>query len=343
MDHSSSGQLPPLDTLRAFEAAARGGSFSAAASALNLTHGAVSRQVAKLEHWLGLKLFDRQARGVALTPEGQRLYLRTVEAFALIADTSDRWTESRGSAVVRLSSIPSICGLWLMPRLTKFESGQPSCASRSAPITAMWISRMKASTLPSAAGVALSQPHLAAALRGAMLPDRLAETRGRDRPWRSGSGDPARLLEQPLIHDSDAAGWRAWFMAQNLDYRPRAHDRRFEDYNLVLDAAMHGLGVALARPPLAEALIQQGRLVAVDSRKVLNPTSYWLDRPPGPVRDATMALTRRIAQEAGVAAEAVTAFLAGRPLPFSPFFLSAPPPPPPFPGGKVTGALLADD
>jgi LysR family transcriptional regulator, glycine cleavage system transcriptional activator len=113
----------------------------------------------------------------------------------------------------------------------------------------------------------------------------------------------------PLIHDSDAAGWRAWFTAQNLDYRPRPLDRRFEDYNLVLDAAMNGLGVALARPPLAEALIKQGKLVAVDTRTVLNPVAYWLDRPPGPMREASASLARRIAQEAGLGADAVAGFL----------------------------------
>ena len=102
MDHSSN--LPPLDTLRAFEAAARTGSFSSAAEALNLTHGAVSRQIAKLEHWLGLRVFLRQARGVSLTPEGQRLLQRTQEAFALIADTSERWREARGASVVRVSA-----------------------------------------------------------------------------------------------------------------------------------------------------------------------------------------------------------------------------------------------
>ena len=124
MDHSSR-PMPPLETLHAFEVAARSGSFSAAAEKLNLTHGAVSRQIAKLEAWLGLKVFDRGARGVALTIEGQRLFLRTSEAFALIADNTDRWVEPRGAAVVRLASIPSIGGLWLIPRLTALEGGTP--------------------------------------------------------------------------------------------------------------------------------------------------------------------------------------------------------------------------
>lgn len=307
MDHSSRRALPPLETLRAFDAAARGGSFSAAASALNLTHGAVSRQVARLEHWLGLKLFHRQARGVALTPEGQRLYQRTNEAFALIADTSDRWTESRGSAVVRLSTVPSVCGLWLMPRLKKFESGRPSLRialsadHRHVNLADDGIDlgiRCGRGTVPNRISLQLFEeycfPIAAPALAAELGP----------------GGDPARLLEQPLIHDSDASGWRAWLNGQGLDYRPRPQDRRFEDYNLVLDAAMHGLGVALARPPLADGFIKQGRLAVVDKRTVLNPVSYWLDRPLGPVRDATASLVRRIGQEAGVTPDAIASFLA---------------------------------
>ena len=306
MDHSSANPLPPLDTLRAFEAAARGGSFSAAANALNITHGAVSRQVAKLEHWLGLKLFDRQARGVALTPEGQRLYLRTVDAFALIADTSDRWTESRGSAVVRLSTIPSVCGLWLMPRLKKFERGKPtlrvilSADHRHVDLADDGIDlaiRCGRGAIPGRISLQLFEEYCFP-----IASPQLADEIGR-------RGDAARLLEQPLIHDSDAAGWRAWFMAQNLDYKPRPHDRRFEDYNLVLDAAMNGLGVALARPPLAADLIKQGKLVKLDQRTALNPSSYWLDRPPGPVRDAAASLARRICAEAQVPADAIARVL----------------------------------
>ena len=125
MDHKTV-VLPPLDTLRFFEAAARAGSFSAASHALNVTHGAVSRQIAKLEHWVGRRLFDRHGRGVSLTPDGQRLFIRTIEAFALISDESDRWVEARGGAVVRVASMPSVSGLWLMPRLLQLEAGEPA-------------------------------------------------------------------------------------------------------------------------------------------------------------------------------------------------------------------------
>jgi LysR family transcriptional regulator, glycine cleavage system transcriptional activator len=304
MSHSFTS-LPPLDALRAFEAAARLGSFSAAAEALHLTHGAISRQVAKLEHWLGERLFERQARGVALTPQGQRLHQRASEAFALIADSSDRWVERRGAAVVRLTSIPSVSSLWLMPRLKAFEGGDPSLRiefvveHRNIDLEAEGIDlaiRCGRGSLPGRVSVRLFEEHCFPIAAPA-----LAEALG--------AGAPERLLEYPLVHDSDASGWRAWFAAQGMDYRPRPQDRRFEDYNLVLDAAAHGLGVALARPPLAGEALRSGRLSAVDPRTALNPVAYWLDRAQARLRPSAAVLARRIAAEAGLEDTAVEAFL----------------------------------
>lgn len=306
MDHSSAPVLP-LETLRAFEAAARTGSFSSAAEKLNVTHGAVSRQIAKLENWLGLRLFERGARGVVLTGEGQRLFLRTSEAFALIADTSDRWSEPRGAAVVRVSSIPSVSGLWLIPRLSRFEAGSP-------PLRIVLHVDHRQTDLGDE-GIDLAIRCGRGAVHGRIslklfeewcFPIATAELAAR-----IGAGAPARLLDFPLIHDSDASGWRAWFAARQIDYRPRPQDRRFEDYNLVLDAAAHGLGIALARPPLTEELLMSGRLVSVDSNTVLNPVSYWLDRPVGQPRQAAMELARRIGAEAGLDPRKVENFLSG--------------------------------
>ncbi|HWA47007.1 MAG TPA: LysR family transcriptional regulator [Dongiaceae bacterium] len=306
MAHSSIS-LPPLDTLRAFEAAARSGSFSAAAELLNLTHGAISRRIATLEQWLGLRLFERKARGVALTPEGQRLYLRTQEAFALIADTSDRWSEPRGTAVVRLSSIPSVSSLWLMPRLSRLEGGDP---------------KLRVSLIIDHSYLDLEAEGIDLALRcgrGA-VPGRVSvqlfeewcfPIAAPDLARKLGSGVPERLLEAPLIHDSDASGWRAWFGTHGLDYHPRPQDRRFEDYNLVLDAAACGLGVALARPPLARSAIETGRLARVDERTALNPVSYWLDRPATAPRNAAATLARRIGAEAELEPQVIERFLRG--------------------------------
>lgn len=308
VDHSLPTQLPPLDTLRAFEAAARLGSFSAAAETLNLTHGAISRQVAKLERWLGLKLFQREARGVKLTPDGDRLYVSTREAFALIGAYSDRWTEPRGTAVVRLSALPSVSSRWLMPRLTALEdSGEP---------------RLRILFSVDHRQVDMEEEGIDLALRCGRgeVPGRLSLQLFEEwcYPVASpelariiGSGDAKRLLNYPLIHDSSATGWRAWFAEQGLDYRPAVHDRRFEDYGLVLDAAACGLGIALARPPLAQRDIDAGRVVAVDHRIALNSVSYWLDRPPGKLRPAAVQLAGRIAAQAGVAPAALETFIVG--------------------------------
>lgn len=306
MDHSLKPMLP-LETLRGFEAAARTGSFSAASEQLNITHGAISRQIAKLEQWLGLKLFERGARGVSLTPEGQRLFLRTSEAFSLIADTTDRWSEPRGPAVVRLTSIPSISGLWLMPRLHALEKSGPTplrivldVDNHQADLADEGLDlsiRCGRGKIPGRVSVQLFEEHCFP-----VASPKLAAEIGR--------GKPERLLKHPLIHDSDASAWRAWFSARGMDYRPRAQDRRFEDYNLVLDAAAHGLGIALARPPLTVDQLASGRIVAVDERTALNPVSYWLDRPIGKPRQAAAELARRIGREAGLPPEKIEAFLA---------------------------------
>ena len=304
MDHSLN-TLPPLDALRAFEAAARTGSFSAAAEQLNVTHGAVSRQVAKLEHWMGLKLFDRVARGVALTIEGNRLFIRAREAFALIADNSDRWTEPRGAAVVRLASIPSLSGLWLIPRLIELEKGPP-------PLRIILEVDIRQNDL-SEEGIDLSircgRGRIPGRVSLRLFDEMLFPIASTELARKIGAGKPGRLLKYPLIHDSDASGWRAWLGAADVDYHPRAQDRRFEDYNLVLDAAAHGLGIALARPPLAGQQIASGRLVAVDNRTVENPVAYWMDRPEGSLRPAAADLARRIAAAAGLDPGALDAFL----------------------------------
>jgi len=304
MDHSMKSMLP-LETLRGFEAAARTGSFSAAAEQLHVTHGAVSRQIAKLEHWLGLKLFERKARGVSLTPDGQRLFLRTSEAFSLISDTTDRWSEPRGPAVVRLTSIPSISGLWLMPRLHALENGPTPL-------------RIVLDVDNSQADLADEGLDLSIRCGRGKIPGRISMQLFEEHcfPIASpklaagiGKGRPERLLKYPLIHDSDASGWRAWFSARGMDYPPRAEDRRFEDYNLVLNAAAHGLGIALARPPLTVDQLAAGRIVAVDERTALNPVSYWLDRPMGKPRQAAAELARRIGRQAGLPPERIEAFL----------------------------------
>jgi len=91
----------------------------------------------------------------------------------------------------------------------------------------------------------------------------------------------AALLDLPVLHDSDASGWRAWFDALGIPLKPRSHDRRFEDHTLVLAAAEAGLGVALARAPLTDTYLARSGLVRVGRHEVVSPLSYYFVHAKG--------------------------------------------------------------
>jgi DNA-binding transcriptional LysR family regulator len=303
MVHSSQ-TLPPLDTLETFSRAARLGSFSAAAAEGGITHGAVSRQVSRLERWMGVRLFAREARGVTLTPEGMRFFARAEEALALLDHKDERWQPRRGKATVRLSVTPSVASLWLFPRLPVLEGSD---------IHLELIIEHRLADFGEGTDLAIrcgKGPW--AGVRGLQLwqeksfpiaAPALAVKLG-ERP------EAAAMLDMPLLHDSNIEGWRRWLAHEGIDYVPRGRDRRFEDYNLVMDACIHGLGIALARPPLSDAALRDGRLVVVSERAIDYHAAYHLIRPDGPLSGPTAELARRFLREAGQDDAAVTAFLA---------------------------------
>jgi DNA-binding transcriptional LysR family regulator len=110
---------------------------------------------------------------------------------------------------------------------------------------------------------------------------------------------PEALLRLPLIHDSDASQWRLWLAGNGHRFRPRSIDHRFEDYDLVLAAAEAGLGVAMARLPLAQAWLDEGRLVAVSGRSVANPQAHYLVHRPDEARAPVLRLLSRLVDLAG--------------------------------------------
>ena len=207
--------------------------------------------------------------------------------------------------MVRLSALPSVSSRWLMPRMAKLEAGDP-------PLRILFsVDHRQVDMEEDAIDLALrcGRGSIPRRVSLQLFEEWCYPVAAPELAREIGAGDPSRLLRYPLIHDSSATGWRAWFAAQGLDYRPRPQDRRFEDYNLVLDAAAHGLGIALARPPLAREQLAARRIVRVDEREALNPVSYWLDRPFGALRPSAAALAERIAREAGLARAEVEAFL----------------------------------
>jgi LysR family glycine cleavage system transcriptional activator len=293
MDVTPAPSSPPMDSLKVAVVAARTGSFTAAAEALGLTHGAVSRRVRSVENWLGTPLFERAGRGVALTPEGLRLVRTAEQAFDAIARCADQWRPHRGVQTVRLSVVPSFARLWLMPRMRVLQ-GEPQDLRID-----LAIEHGLADVAGGAVNLAVRygsgqwpglRSHLL--LQERLLPvaaPALADTLG-------ARAKPDALLRLPLIHDSDASQWRLWLEAAGGPrFRPRSIDRRFEDYDLVLAAAEAGLGVALARLPLAQAWLDDGRLRAVSHRAVANPHAHFIVQRPGEDREPVLRLQARLA------------------------------------------------
>ena len=201
---------PPLANLETVCLVARHGSFTAAAEASGLTHGAISRRVGAVENWLGCPLFERHGRGVSLTCDGQRFLGRVEHAFDVIDAAADQWHQARKTPAVRLSVVPSFAKLWLLERLRSLEAGEPfidiqvTTEHRNADVGAGevdialrygrggWTS-IDAEPLMSETLYPVASPEVAARLAGA---------------------DVAQMLAMPLLHDSDLTGWRAWCGAQ---------------------------------------------------------------------------------------------------------------------------------
>jgi DNA-binding transcriptional LysR family regulator len=303
MVHNST-VLPPLDTLEAFACAARIGSFSAAAEEIGITHGAVSRQIGRLERWMGVKLFTREARGVALTQEGVRFLSRTEEALALLGNTSERWTPRRNKSVVRISVTPSVASLWLFPNLARLEGedihielvldnrladfGEGidlAIRGGNAPWPGVYAQRLWHNAL-----YPIAAPQIARQL--------------------GGRSDAASLMEMPLIHDSNIQGWKRWLAAENVAYVPRGKDRRFEDYNIVLEACAQGLGLALAWAPLSDEALSSGRLLPVSERMIDHHMGFHLVRPESPLRLAAATVAKRLLGLCARSEEEIAAFLA---------------------------------
>lgn len=281
--------LPPLDGLNALIAAAETGSFTAAAEALNITHGSVSRRIAALETWLGTALFERHGRGVRLTPAGQRFAADARHALGALSRSADQWRPRRGRPTVRLATVPSFARLWLLPRLARIEGGdihvevmaghRPTDLDAQEADVAIRYGRGAWDGLD-------ARLLFRETLRPVAAPA-LARELGDDAPAEA-------LLRLPLLHDSDVSHWRRWLEGADVRYRPRWQDRRFEDYDSVLAAAEAGLGVALLREPLAATAIADGRLVHVAARAEPNPSAHFLCLREGESRSAVLELAARL-------------------------------------------------
>src|SRR5262249_31885946 len=275
-------RLPPLNALRAFEAAARHLSFLKAANELHVTPGAVSQQVKGLEVQLGIKLFRRLTRGVLLTDAGQLYAKRLGELFDGIDAATRDLRHGDASPVMTVSAIPSFAARWLIPRLGTFNTAHPDITLR---VTA---ESGSPDFLNTDADIAIrygppGYPGLESELLfpGIVFPVCSPLLMEGPHPIRS----LADLAHQTLLHDEPYPGfedlsWKTWLAAVGavgVEARPGPV---FSFTHMSLQAAASGLGVALGTPVLAGDDLAAGRLVRPLPHEVRAKAAYWLLYPP---------------------------------------------------------------
>lgn len=251
--------LPPLPSLQAFEAIARRRSFALAAAELHLTPSAVSHQVARLEDFLGVKLFERSSRGVKLSPAGEAYLQRVAGALGAIgAATDDVRQGVRNSLYVHAS--PSFASLWLMPRIARFAEAHPGVSlflSASHLHSDFEIGQVD---IDIRYGIpAWPQLVVKSIFREPILP--LASPAFAERHQ---IHTPADLLQVPLIQSTvSVVQWADWFAMHQPIRKPERFALRFDRAHMALDAAAQGLGVALESAVIGGEHIRAGRLQPV--------------------------------------------------------------------------------
>ena len=253
-------RLPPLQTLRAFEAAGRLLSMSQAAAELNLTHGAVSRHVKTLEAHLGVPVFRRLTRRIELTEEGARLHATVARVLAELSQAAEHVRGGDAAPRLTISTGISFASKWLEPRLPRFKARHPEFDVHL---------DVTDSLVDLCAGQADAALRYGMGLYRNVTSERVMEETvtpvcSPAHLRRLGGLPPAAFLERStLLHeDRMLPDWDQWLLQAGLDgVRPR-RGPAFSHGSMLIEAAVRGEGVALGRGVLVKEEIATGRLVA---------------------------------------------------------------------------------
>jgi len=256
--------FPPLDLLVGFESAARHLSFTRAGEELYLTQSAVSRQIKELEEQLGVALFQRRHRALALTDAGQQFYAATAQVLTTMRAATERLRAQTGKRSVSVTTTHSFAALWLIPRLAGFTRAHPGVDVR---ITA----ETRVQDLDRD-GLDIAIRHGPASLAGPnavrLMGEKVFPVCSPKLVRRVPLDEPQDLRHHVLLQYDDPDGrhpwlhWKTWLEVERIaDLRP-AGTLSFSGYEQIIPAAVAGHGVALGRSPLVKDLLASGELVA---------------------------------------------------------------------------------
>ncbi len=264
-----------MQALRAFEAAARMRSLSRAAESLHLTHGAISHQIKSLEADFGVRLVEREGRGIRLTDEGERFATRVRAVLSDLGDAVREVTERANPRQLRVSVIPSFAARWLLPRIGKFFAQHPEidldviANNALADFKRDGVDVAIRHGLGDWSGVVseyvlddVTFPVCNPRLNNGRLPAR-----------------PADLARYTLLR-SEGESWKSWFEAAGLDWPEPTRGPAFSDSSHTMQAAIDGQGIALARSSLLGNDVHNGVLIQLFDIVVPLPKKYFLVYPP---------------------------------------------------------------
>lgn len=271
------GRLPPANSLVTFEAAARHLNFTRAAAELTVTQAAVSRQVQLLEDNLGLSLFERRPRGLALTAAGLRLHAAVTMGLGHIAGTAADLRRVRRTGELTVSTSVTFANYWLMSRVAKFRAAHPDIQLRlvaSAPVRDLTASgidlavRYGRGRWPGAEAVHLLDNHVFPVCAPAYM--------ARRPPLQSVTD----LLQETLLHlveyDRNWVSWEAWLAAMGVAAPPRGPSLEFDNYLVLTQAVLDGQGIALGGGRLAEDFLARGVLIRPIEAMLRSEQSFYL-------------------------------------------------------------------
>ena len=274
--------LPPLNSLRAFEVAARHMSISQAASELRVTPAAISHQIRLLEDHVGLPLFVRNGRGLALTVAGAAGLRDRREGFARLSAAMDAIDSLGEAGVLSVSVAPSFASKWLLPRLELFQAAHPEIDVHVA--ASMQLSDFMKDGIDVAIRYGAGRYtdlSVELLLNESVVPVCSPEYLMQHGPFYL----PTDLTEATLLHDDSpdndpsCPNWEMWLSAAGAADIDSARGPRFNQSSLVIEAAALGRGVALAKTALAARDLRQGRLVQPFSSAVKVDFAYYMVAP----------------------------------------------------------------
>ncbi|WP_034411552.1 LysR family transcriptional regulator [Derxia gummosa] len=271
-------RLPPLQSFVYFESAARHLNFTAAAEELGTTQPAVSHRIRAMEADLGVPLFVREHRGVRLTGEGEQLFATVRDSLRALHATTRQVRESAGRRPVTLSTDFGFAKLWLLPRIHALRAAIPDLQLRV--VTSQEDADAARREIDLSIHFATRRPEGQAEL---LFPELVvpvcspALLTAHGGPFR----DAAALCAAPILHlqarePGRWMNWSEWFAARGLPDAAPPSSLSFNDYSMVIQAAVAGHGVALGWAPLVDDLVARGELAVAHAEPLLTPRGCFL-------------------------------------------------------------------